>query len=48
MVLYPKGHKIYEGHLKPFMAEEVARLKASVGEILREPKYHKLTELAEL
>lgn len=46
--LYPKGHKIYEGHLKPFTAEDVARLKARGAAILREPKYHKMAELAEV
>ena len=48
MFLYPKGHKIYEGHLKPLTEEEVARLQARVAEILREPKYRKMAELAEL
>src|SRR5262245_32311878 len=48
MFLYPKGHKIYEGHLKPFTEEDVARLKARVAEILSEPKYRKMAELAEL
>jgi diadenosine tetraphosphate (Ap4A) HIT family hydrolase len=48
MFLYPKGHKIYEGHLKPFTEEDVARLKARVAEILSEPKYLKMAELAEL
>jgi diadenosine tetraphosphate (Ap4A) HIT family hydrolase len=48
MFLYPKGHKIYEGHLKPFTEEEVAQLKARVKEILKEPKYVKMAELAEL
>src|SRR5882672_2626934 len=32
MFLYPKGHKIYEGHLKPFTEEDVARLKVRVAE----------------
>ena len=48
MFLYPKGHKIYEGHLKPFTEEDVARLKVRVAEILSEPKYLKMAELAEL
>jgi diadenosine tetraphosphate (Ap4A) HIT family hydrolase len=48
LFLYPKGHKIYEGHLKPFTEEEVARLKARVAAILREPKYRKMAELAEV
>ena len=48
MFLYPKGHLIYEGHLKPFTEAEVARLKARVEAVLREPKYLKMAELAEL
>jgi diadenosine tetraphosphate (Ap4A) HIT family hydrolase len=48
LFLYPKGHKIYEGHLKPFTEEDVARLKARVAAILSEPKYRKMAELAEL
>ena len=48
MFLYPKGHKIYEGHLKPFTEEDVARLKTRVAEILSEPKYRKMAELAEV
>ena len=48
MFLYPKGHTIYAGHLKPFTPEDVARLKARVAEILDEPKYLKMAELAEL
>jgi diadenosine tetraphosphate (Ap4A) HIT family hydrolase len=48
LFLYPKGHKIYEGHLKGFTEEDVARLKAKIEEILNEPKYIKMAELAEL
>ena len=48
MFLYPKGHKIYEGHLKPFTEEDVSRLRARVVEILGEPKYLKMADLAEL
>jgi hypothetical protein len=49
MFLYPKGHKIYEGgHLKPFSADEVSRLRAQIENVLRKPKYIKMAELAEL
>ena len=49
MFLYPKGHKIYEGgHLKPFNEDEVSRLRAHIADVLREPKYIKMAELAEL
>jgi diadenosine tetraphosphate (Ap4A) HIT family hydrolase len=49
MFLYPKGHKIYEGgHLKPFSEDEVSRLRAQIDAVLRETKYIKLAELAEL
>ncbi len=45
MTLFPKGHPIYEGHLKPVADEEVALLRAAVAEILREPKYVRMAEL---
>jgi diadenosine tetraphosphate (Ap4A) HIT family hydrolase len=48
MFLYPKGHKIYEGHLKAFTEQDVANLKARMSELVREPKYVKMAELAEL
>jgi diadenosine tetraphosphate (Ap4A) HIT family hydrolase len=48
LFLYPQGHKIYEGHLRPFTEEDVARLKARIEEVLREPKYIRMAELAEL
>jgi diadenosine tetraphosphate (Ap4A) HIT family hydrolase len=48
MFLYPKGHKIYEGHLKPFTEQDVANLWARISELVTEPKYQKMAELAEL
>lgn len=46
--LYPKGHPIYKGHLKPLSEEQVISLRTRVSEILMEPKYVKMAELAEL
>lgn len=48
MFLFPKGHPIYDGHLKPFGEDDVARLRNAVAEILREPKYERMAELAGL
>jgi hypothetical protein len=33
ITLFPKGHPIYEGHLKPFIDDEVKKLRAKVEEI---------------
>jgi diadenosine tetraphosphate (Ap4A) HIT family hydrolase len=46
MFLYPKGHPIYQGHLKPFTAEDIQALRNKVAEILREDKYRKMASLA--
>jgi len=46
--LFPKDHSIYKGHLKPLTEEDLARLRARIGDILAEPKYAKMAELAEL
>ncbi len=48
MMIYPEGHRIYQGHLKPLNEEEVVRLTASIDEIAREDKYRKMAELAGL
>jgi diadenosine tetraphosphate (Ap4A) HIT family hydrolase len=48
MSLFPKDHPIYQGHLKPFTGEELGRIKLKVEEILAEPKYVKMAELAGL
>lgn len=48
MFLYPKDHPIYKGHLKALSGDDEAKLRARIGEILREPKYTKMAEQAEL
>ncbi|MBN2334357.1 hypothetical protein JXL21_02275 [Candidatus Bathyarchaeota archaeon] len=48
IALFPKGHKIYQGHLKPLSEDQLRRLRTSIDEVLREPKYVKMAELAEL
>ena len=48
MFLYPKDHSIYKGHLKPLTEDDLARLRTRITEILTEPKYAKMAELAEL
>ena len=44
--LYPQGHPIYDGHLKPLSVDDVAALQKAVSEILQEDKFRKLGELA--
>ncbi|MCX6648336.1 MAG: hypothetical protein NTV61_02965 [Candidatus Bathyarchaeota archaeon] len=46
--LFPKGHPIYEGHLKPFTEDEAERLRDKIGEISHEEKYVRMAELAGL
>jgi diadenosine tetraphosphate (Ap4A) HIT family hydrolase len=48
MFLYPKDHKIYQGHLKALNDDDLVRLKARIDELVDEPKYQKMAELAEL
>jgi hypothetical protein len=48
MFLYPKDHPIYKGHLKALSEDDEAQLRARIGELLAEPKYIKMAELAEL
>jgi len=48
MFLYPKDHPIYKGHLKALSENDEARLRTRIGELLAEPKYIKMAELAEL
>jgi diadenosine tetraphosphate (Ap4A) HIT family hydrolase len=48
MALYPKDHPIYKGHLKALTENDLARLRARIREILAEPKYQTMAELAEL
>jgi len=46
MFLYPKGHKIFEGHLKAFSYEDVKKLRSKIEDTLKEEKYRKMAELA--
>jgi diadenosine tetraphosphate (Ap4A) HIT family hydrolase len=48
IALFPKGHPIYDAHLKPLDDRTVLRLRAAVTQILREPKYVRMGELAKL
>jgi hypothetical protein len=48
MFLYPKDHPIYKGHLKAISEDDEAQLRTCIGELLTEPKYIKMAELAEL
>ena len=46
--LYPKDHPIYKGHLKALSPDDLARLQAHIKEILTQPKYVQMAELAGL
>jgi diadenosine tetraphosphate (Ap4A) HIT family hydrolase len=46
--LFPKGHLIYQGHLKPLTREQIQEIRNKIEEILNEPKYLKMAEFAEL
>lgn len=46
MFLYPKGHRIFEGHLKVLSDEDVKKLKAKIEDTLKEDKYLKMAELS--
>lgn len=46
MMIYPEGHKIYQGHLNPLNEEETTSLTAAIEEIAKEEKYRKMAELA--
>jgi len=48
MFLYPQGHPIYQGHLKPLTENDLAQIRTRIAEILTEPKYLKMAELAGL
>jgi len=48
LFMYPKGHKIFDGHLKPFDNADIQELTSRIESILKEPKYVKMAELAEL
>ena len=46
--LFPKGHPIYEGHIKPFTEDEAERLKVAIEDVLHMEKYVRMAELAGL
>jgi len=46
--LFPKGHPIYDSHIKPFTEDEAERLKVAVENISHEEKYVRMAELADL
>ncbi len=48
MMIYPQGHKIYQGHLKPLNDKELTELKTAINEIAKEDKYQKMADLAGL
>lgn len=48
MMLYPEGHKIYQGHLQALNEEEIERLKSEIETISHEPKYKEMAALAEI
>jgi diadenosine tetraphosphate (Ap4A) HIT family hydrolase len=48
MFLFPKGHKIYQGHIMQLSDEQIEGLRKEITKILSEPKYKKMAELAEL
>lgn len=48
LALFPKGHPIYDGHLKPLDPADVEALRARVAEILAEPKYVQMAQFAGL
>lgn len=48
MSLYPKDHPIYMGHLNPLQHDDLVRLHTRIEEILTDPKYVKMSELANL
>ena len=48
MFFFPKGHMIYKGHLKHFDNEDIIKLRNKIADILKEEKYPKMAELAEI
>lgn len=46
MQIYPEGHNIYKGHLKPFNDEEVDLLIKEIDAICKEEKFVKMAKLA--
>jgi diadenosine tetraphosphate (Ap4A) HIT family hydrolase len=48
MFFFPKGHMIYKGHLKHFDNKDIIKLRNKIADILKEEKYLKMAELAEI
>lgn len=46
MMIYPEGHNIYKGHLKPLDEEEINLLKEELRILASQHKYRKMAELA--
>lgn len=46
--LFPKGHPIYDGHLKPLTDDDIERLRTAIAEILDDPKYVRMADLARI
>lgn len=46
MFLYPKGHRIYQGHLKPLNDNDLKKLRIKIEDVLEGDKYRKMAELA--
>ena len=46
MFRYTQGYKIYDGHLKPFTDDDLARLRDRIESVLGEEEYKKMAELA--
>jgi diadenosine tetraphosphate (Ap4A) HIT family hydrolase len=48
IVLFPKDHPLYQGHLKPLTEADIGALKARIAAVLKLPKYKTLATLAGL
>lgn len=48
IALFPKGHPLYQGHLKPLTEADIRALKARITSILKLPKYVRMAGLAAL
>ncbi len=46
MFLYPKGHRIYQGHLKPLNDNDLTKLRIKIEDVLEGNKYREMAELA--
>ncbi len=46
LFMYPQGHPIFSGHLKPFTPEDINVIQERIREIMGEDKYLKMADLA--